>query len=141
MAGAEDSGVAQWLYATLSADSTLTGLLGGVAAIYDTVAPESAVPPYIVFSLHSSTDSLGVAATRIFVRGVWLVKAVDQSDSFVSVSAIYQRLDALLQKQSGTATNGTHVYSCSRQSSFRLASAESGLQFRQQGGLYRIVAQ
>jgi hypothetical protein len=138
MAG-ELSSTAEWLYQVLSADATLVSLVG--TRIYDTIAPQSCATPFILFSEGGSSDTVGVAASRIFVRGIWLVKAVDQSESFITVTTISDRIDAILQKHSQATVGSNTIYSCSRLSPMRIASVDNGIPFRQTGGLYRIITQ
>lgn len=142
MAGAETYGVDTWLYQTLTGGTALTALVG--TRVYNEVVPQNAEYPYVVFNYVGGSDSVGVNQARIFTRGTWNVKGVDQLEppltSAERVAAIAEAIDGLLQKASGTVT-GTRVYACSRQSQFRLTDVQDGLVYRQMGGTYRIVAQ
>ena len=125
-----------WLYATLSADATLVGLVAG--RVYDSVAPQGAVLPCIVFQHQGAHDVRGNGPGRIMASTVYLVKAIGQGSSFTALEAIANRVDVLLQGQSGSNTKGQCW--AVREQPFKLAETDEGIQYRHLGGLYRIWA-
>lgn len=67
------------IFNKLSADATLTGYLAaGTAGIYNTMAPESASFPYVIFSKASDRDGYALSAETT-VDFIYTVKAVTDS--------------------------------------------------------------
>lgn len=135
---------AEFLYGKLNI-SAVTTALGG-ARIYDTDVPQepligSAIFPCVVFQQQSSVDTYGVGAVRIFVRPLWTVKVIVDENTYKNASAIFKLVDAALQGQSGTVTNGS-VYACYREdTNIRYSEPkQGGGYFRHVGGTYRLEA-
>lgn len=130
---------ATWLHTTLSGDATLAGLVG--TRIYDTIAPQNASVPLVVFQHQGSRDVRGATqATRVGTTGLWLVKAIAQGQSFAPLETIEARIDALLHAASGSAASGT-VIACTREAPFTLKEEVDGVFFTHLGGLYRLFIQ
>ena len=134
---------ADWIYQTLAADETLTALLAsapsGGPGIYDTDAEEGAPYPYVVFNLHDPNSVKGMGARRVWLDGLWIVRGVDECESFEELEAIADRIDALLHLQSGTVEAGRAE--AFQEDPFELAYAGGGRKFRELGGAYRVYAQ
>lgn len=134
-------GVEQWLYATLSADPTLQGLIGNPARIYNAQAPTNTVYPMVVFQMLASPDVLAVGGNRVMTRSVYVVKAVDRSGSFATCKAIAKQIEALIGNKTGSTTD-TSILSCVREAAFELTDTdEAGNTYRQLGGRFQIQAQ
>lgn len=135
---AEITTVDAWLYATLSADATLTGLVG--TRIYLDQAPEGASFPFVVFQLQAAErDLVVIGGGRVWSSGLWLVRGVDKATSFTTLKSIEARIDALLHAKSGSVTGGT-VYECVREEPFRLTEVVDRVRYLHLGGIYRIKA-
>lgn len=131
----------QWLFATLSADSTLTGLVG--ARIFSEVAPPGSAFPFIVFALSTADDVIGATeADRIMVDAQWTILAVDETLTWVgSLQDIADRVDTLLRSSSGGTADSATVFAAHRIRPLRLLEERDGRQFRKLGGLYRLLIQ
>lgn len=138
LTGVESDAAEQWLYATLSGDSTLTALLASPTAIYAEVAPEGAAFPCVVYAQMAATDVMVVGAHRIFTNALYLVKAVGQGASYGPLKAIAARVDALLHRGAAAATADGTTWGSYRERPFRLAEVSNGIQYRSSGGLYRL---
>jgi len=130
--------VLEWIYDTLSADSTLTGLVS--TRIYDGLAPQGAAFPFVVFNHQGGSDLRGVGSERVFNNSLYQVKAVTKGGSFSSGATIADRIDALLQAASGTTSDGV-ILGCVREQAIMLIEQQSGVEYRHVGGIYRIYAQ
>ena len=131
-----------WLYAVLSGDATLAGLVA--ARIYAHNNPNrTPVFPYVLFQLQGNgADVRGVGPTRIMAPMVYLVRGIGEGNSFGgNLTTIADRIDTLLQAASGTAAGGV-VLSCVREQPFALPEvAGDGRQYRHLGGIYRLFVQ
>jgi hypothetical protein len=112
--------IQKWIYDTLSADSTLAGLLAGQKAknyqqgIYAEIAPEKdaisqKMPqlPYIVFSRAGSdaSDQFVMCGSRYLTSPLFRVTIWDQSNgslSYKNLKSIADRVDVLLDQQNET---------------------------------------
>jgi hypothetical protein len=112
--------IQKWIYDTLSADSTLAGLLAGQKAknyqqgIYAEIAPEKdavsqKMPqlPYIVFSRAGSdaSDQFVICGARYLTSPLFRVTIWDQSNgslSYKNLKSIADRVDVLLDQQNET---------------------------------------
>lgn len=135
----EHTVTATWLYTTLSGDATLASLVS--TRIYDTVAPQGATLPYIIFHHQGGHDVRGATeATRIMSSDLYLVKMIAQSNSFTPVDTGEARIDALLHRKFGTAAGGTVVASYREQQHLSKYMID-GVMFVEKGGIYRILTQ
>lgn len=135
----ETTTIRKWLETVLKADATLTGLVS--TRIYAAPAPKDATFPMVVYQLQASEPDLTVVnGVRIWAGGVWLVRGVAKTESFATLTAIADRIDVLIHRQSGAVTGGT-VVSCVREEAFEMVETVDSLQYRHLGGMYRIRAQ
>lgn len=127
-----------WIYATLAADPDLDALVDG--RIYDGVAPEGASFPYVIFNYQGGSDTVVVGAARVLNQSVYQIKAVTQSQSYASGAEIADRIDTLLQAQSGQADDGL-VLGANREQPIMYVEVIETIQYRHTGGLYRLFTQ
>jgi hypothetical protein len=130
----ELSAADKWLYTVLSGDAQLVGLING--RVFDTLAPESAAFPYVVFQYQGGHDVRGNGPTRVMTNSLYLVKAVGRGGSYASLWPIANRLDELLHAQHGANADGQAW--AVREQPFKLLEVDNGVQYRHLGGLYRI---
>ncbi|WWT39949.1 tail completion protein [Microcystis phage Mae-JY09] len=97
--------VATGLYSRLSGDTTggtsLAGL--GMTAVYQGLAPQSAVYPYVVFQLADGEDRR-VLGARATIWQDWIVRAWDVGDSHKRAKRLADRIDALLDEGEASLT-------------------------------------
>ena len=130
--------VATWLTGLFVGDATLHAVVAD--RIYDTLAPSTATYPLIVFQFQGGHDVATVSTERILVDGEWLVRAIDQAETFTDdLKTAADRINALLQGQSGSPAGGT-VYMADRRQPYQLVESDAGVQYRHLGGIYRILA-
>lgn len=137
-AGLEPDVAEEFIYGLLNGDATLTGLLAGGIKPGGS-APQGTPYPFVTYQMMSSIDLMVVDAIRIWTNLVYLVKVVGESADYQTLRAVVARIDALLHRASGTATDGT-IWACVREQSIRMPEVVSGKQFRHDGGLYRLYA-
>lgn len=130
--------VEPWLYATLSEDPVLAGLVGD--RIAGTLSTVTLTPPYVTFLLQSPLDIGGVGGVRIATENLYVVKAVTQSSSWDEVIPIAERIDYLIHRPGSVMTEARGSLSCIRDRPFQQPEVDGGLQYRHLGGIYRIRA-
>lgn len=128
----------KWLYATLSADATLAGLVGD--RISGTLSPELLPTPYVTFLLQSPRDIIGVGGVRISTDNLYIVKGVAQTSTWDDLTSIANRIDYLIHRPGSTMIQGTGSLTCIREMVHQMAEVDEGLQYRHLGGIYRIRA-
>jgi hypothetical protein len=125
----------RWITARLRNDATLMGL---VTKVHQWPVPANAVLPYVLFQEQSAVDLEVLGGERVWVDGLWLVRAVAETrDWGGALEQAANRIDALLHKAAGPATGG-NVWACRRVRPFRLTEDRESGQFRHLGGLYRL---
>jgi len=119
--------------AILNVASIVAEATGGV---YNTMAPEHAMPPYVIFQSFSKVDEY-YSTTKRGADAVYMVKAVSKSRWPKEASDIDTLIDNVLQDASLSITGFT-LLSCRRQEDFYLVEHEASETFQHVGGLYRI---
>lgn len=127
-----------WLYATLSDDPELAGLVGD--RVSGTLSSVPLKPPYVTFSLQDPLDVIGIGGVRISTDNLYVVKAVGQTGSWADVRPIASRIDYLLHRPTATMTSGAGSLTCVREKTAQMVEVDDGLQYRHLGGIYRIRA-
>lgn len=130
------------LYGKMSGDSTLTAMLGTPASgyaksIYYEQAPQGAQFPYIIFTKQSGTPSYALSA-RTYDNEMWLIKAVDRSDSADAADNISSRLDALLTDGTISISGRSELY-LRRESDVDYSEVIDGQTYRHAGSLFRLI--
>lgn len=130
----------EWLHGVL-ADATLAALLTG--GIHADVAPQGTRFPYGLHQFQGGADVRGNGPDRIMISGLWLVKAVAETESYIGVLCdAADRIDELLQATSGPGGSDGEVFSSVREQPFRMPEVlEGGTQVRHLGGIYRLLVQ
>lgn len=132
--------VRQWLYETLTADSSLMGMVPG--GVWRGTAPPGTSYPFISFHLQApGLDTKSVSGRRILSNGLWMLRATGvEGDSDQDLDAIAARMDTVLDRAGGTAGTG-RVYMATREQPWDRPYDDEGKTFVEAGGLYRIWVQ
>lgn len=153
--------VESWAYATLSADATLTALLGvqpasngGGAGIFSGYAPKSAVFPLVIIRYISPIaggsvgNGFGVGDLyvngnrRVWTRARYMIMAVDERTDYEGLTAIASRLDTLLSITNSIPVTGGNIMQSIRESPYRRPVYEGANQeFREVGAFWDVIAQ
>jgi hypothetical protein len=137
-AGLEAATARTFLTTTLGADTALLALAtGGVHN--GSLAPQGTPYPVVLFFFMSGVDLGVVGAVRVWSDMVWTVKAVGRGPYYDDLDPIMARVDALLQRASGSVAQGT-VWSVDRQTTLEYEDLVAGDPYRHLGGTYRICA-
>ena len=135
----ETTGIVEpWLWDTLSADTTLMGLVNDTLS--GTLSSEALPVPYVTFLMQSSRDVGGTGGTRISTDNLYIVKGVTQGASWDDGEPIAERIDFLLHRPSAVMTSGSGSLTCIREQIVQYPEQQEGLQYRHLGGIYRIRA-
>lgn len=127
-----------WLYATLSGDSELAGLVED--RISGTLSPVLLATPYVTFLLQSPLDVMGIGGIRISTDNLYIVKGVAQTSTWDDLRPIAHRIETLLHRSGQVMTEEHGSLSCIRERTFQMAEEAGDLQYRHLGGIYRIRA-
>jgi hypothetical protein len=123
------------LYARLSGDTTLKGLISTPDAIYEAKAPQGAEPPYVIFANQAPGVPLrtfGKAADR----PLWLVKGVCRGASSTPAEEIDARCQELLDTVKLTIAGS--LATVVREGGVSYGEESSGEDWPHRGSLYRI---
>lgn len=133
-----DDIIEPWLFATLSGDVELMGLVDQylINAAEDQAPTE--VDAYLLYSLSSARDVRGVAV-RQQVDSLYLVKAVVRGGSYDPASVIMRKVDALLSVEGSVTTTGGSL-TCTRETITKYPERSDGVSYRHLGATYRILA-
>lgn len=146
----ELSGVDQFLWQTLSANASLLALLAVQSApapnvapplgIYAEVAPEGAVPPFLVLNFLSSPDRNVIGSdARSFTRPLYLVKAMTTGPSFISGEQIAKQIDSSLLGARGNITaENIGVMGTFREEPIRFVEILEGVRWNTVGSRWRM---
>lgn len=131
------------LYAVLSTDvgtamGTVTGSLAnlGASGVYRIYAPQAATLPFVLFNEQSGVDSW-TFADRERKSLLYQVQAIGAGHSGSAVSAMNNRLDALLNDKPLSLTGWT-CKRIRRESDIEYGEEANGVIYHHVGGLFRI---
>ncbi len=132
------------IYGKLAGDTTLTNLLGTAApgyskSIYYQQAPAGAGFPYVIFSKQSSVPTYAISA-RMYDSDIWLIKAVDRSDTADTADNIASRLEALLTDAELSISGKTQLL-LRRESDVDYPETTDGELYRHSGSTFRLITQ
>lgn len=127
----------KWIYSTLKNDSTLTALITGV---YIDNAPDTANYPFVTFSQVTSAPLRVVGATVVWYDELWQVAAHAVGQDYAGCKSIVDRVRALLDKKTGSNTDGVVAQSIEN-SSFRFSNTENGIAIKTLGLEFAIKTQ
>lgn len=125
----------KFIYAQLTGNVTLMGLVNGV---FEDLAPQEVLPPYVIFSFQSALDLQALPpVTRILTRPIYLVKAVTQGDTHAASAAIANQIELSLLQQQGLV-GGIVILGEHRLEPIQFTEARDGVRYSHVGGLYRL---
>ena len=128
----------EFLYNTLTGDSTLMALVTGV---YRDKAPDAAIPPFVILSHQAGSDTLTANAIRLMTRSLYQVVVLGPDSMSPTLAAAAGRIDALLKRTNGTVA-GAAIDACYREMPLLLGQPPvNGLAWSKFGGLYRLEIQ
>ena len=136
----------RFLYENLIADPTIQQYCknaDGSVRVFESVAPEGAATPFVVFHFQSGIDRVTVGAQfRMFSNIIYLLKAVNQEDGSDTVGLVASAME--------TAVNGlqnitlepenVNIMGVFRMMPLRTVEEINGKRFSIVGGMFRIFA-
>jgi len=139
-AGHELSGVDLFLETHLLASASLLALLGG-PFVFAELAPESQPPPFVTYQMLSAPDVNAIGAdARLFVRVLYLVKAITAGNSVVPGEQMAAAVDAALLGQTGPVpTANILVGPLFREEMVRYTEVLEGVRWNHVGGRWRSM--
>src|SRR5258708_7758342 len=105
----ETLSVEKHIYTLLSTDVTLQALLSGGVPVFNGEVPQRFPAPYIVVTLHDSTDANANDGEHIFAMNQYQVVVVTKNDGFLAVQSIVDRMDYLMRKTPATTSDSTYI--------------------------------
>ena len=131
------------------ADLFIYGKLAGSASIhtycadriYNARAPQTATLPWpcIIFQYMGGSDTVTANRTRALTDMVYLVKVIDQCQTFSgTVATVANDIDTALHQITGTVSGGTIIL-CAREAPFQMSEyAQDNKSYLHLGGTYRL---
>lgn len=131
------------IYGKLAGDTALVSLLGTPAPgyakpIYYQVAPAGAGFPYVILNKQSGIPSYALKQ-KAYDTDVWLIKAIDRSDTADVADAIATRLDVLLTDATISISGKTELYLRREDSDIDYAEISDGVTYRHAGSNFRLI--
>lgn len=136
----------EWLQSNLKADATLATLMGGEVRAYQRNAPEGTpVYPLILIRWVSGIVLMTVGALDVHTNALVDVLVVDKSNSTASMKPIANRVDAILNRASGTTADG-QVFLCHKAEMTEIATTDppvpgGGARVQNLGRTWRLIVQ
>lgn len=127
------------LYAHLTSDPTLVGMLATATSVYHQQAPQGAAFPFVVFNRQAGTPAWQFAGDPV-QDDLWQIKAVSRASSASQAENIAERLDAILNRATLTITGRLHL-SLLRESDVDYPEQDDADSYQHVGALYRIFTQ
>lgn len=136
---AELARVEQWMYTTLVADATVTGIVG--TRIYADEAPQGATFPLIIFAHIGNVDVLRSGSNGRMAKLIYLVRVVGMGSSTSgSLKTVADRFDTLLLVQNVTVDGVRIAYVQHDQHHIRKDSSD-GVPLSYLGSYYLVFTQ
>lgn len=139
MAGYEVDIAFQWIQATLTGDSTLSGYIPG--KVWRADAPAGSTAPYVAvtFQPQQSKDEIAFGGVRVYSDLYFEIVAAGQATFLQNITSAAARIDTLLSISQQTAITGGTIIA-----SYRAQPSESdplinGQIWNATGGVYRIM--
>jgi len=131
-----------YLYATLSADATLTALVG--SRIYPDAVPEEPLTPYVVITNQGAVDRYAGGRSNgvrhVMTDTLYQVVVFDRAKTYEGLAPIAARIFDVLDSTRGTSPGGAAIMYIRRESVILLQERESAdVQWRRAGGIYRLL--
>lgn len=134
----------RWLYATITGDGVLSGLLG--ARVYEVPAPADAADPFLTFLPYQSPTDLYTNGDLLVYSTVYLRLIVTQRGASVSspfdLEAIDRRLTTILHGATGSTATPASILWCTRVGAALLPpdfDRRTGVQYAQLGANWQIA--
>lgn len=139
-AGQETLDVHKWLYSTMAGDSALVAAAPG--GFHSGIAPPRPTYPFVRFGIQAPMRVIrGVGVVEFMMTSLWLIRGVDNNASYVNLTAVSKRIQALFAGVINVALPDGMILSCVREEAFQLEQVEGGREYRHLGGMYRIEFQ
>jgi len=128
------------LKATLEADSTLMGMVEGIAlrSVSDRLPT-----PFVKIDRQDASDLTVVGMARVWSELTYLIRGItdhEQDPEWAVVGAIADRIENVLQEATINGTTAT-VYCIRRLEPFTDETIESNTLYKHAGGIYEMYAQ
>lgn len=127
------------VFSALSNDAQLTTLAPG--GVYRDVAPQKVSQPFVIVQQMDHADNYQLGRERSYERLVYMVKAVERSDSSSGVIAAANRIETLLQNAS-LSMSGYALMLIERTERLRyveISEENKDIRYQHCGGLYEVV--
>lgn len=132
----------EFIYATLTGDTTLMALVTGV---YRGMASDQAIPPFVVISYQAGSDTVTANAVRLMTRALYQVTATGPAGMSPQLATAAARIDDLLKPKPGGISGsvpGGQIDSCYREAPLlRDLPPENAVMWSAIGGMYRLEIQ
>lgn len=133
----ESDALKNWLYAKLNGNATVAA--GVATRIYQSVAPEKAVYPFVVFDFLIGLDVPGICDARVKTEFQVQVKLLHNKTPGATERTLLETIDSLFQNTTNDISNG-YVFTSRRLSAvdYKEPKPNSAEIFYHIGGVYFV---
>ena len=130
----------QWIKSTCTADTTLMAAATG--GVWMDKADQGTIAPYVLIVQQSMVDTMTLTGLRLFVRGLFQIKAIGPTAQYATLVTIADRIDALFKNARSVALSPSGgILASYREQSLAYDELVNGIQYSHLGGLYTIDVQ
>lgn len=130
----------KWLYAVLTADATIAGLVG--TKVIGEVVPTDVNPPYIYYTLTAPEPNLQtLEANTIWSSLLYTVRMVDRAESYNNLETGAAAIVDALNRASGSNASGVILASVYVQPFALMEIDRAGFELRHLGAQFRLFLQ
>lgn len=131
--------IEQWIYQTLAADPTITGVVGN--RIYAEIAPQGATFPLVLFAHIGNVDVVRAMNNGRMAKSIVLVRVVGTGTSTQgNLKTVADRFDAVLL-QSNVTFDGVRIAYVQHDQHAIRKDAENGIPMVYIGSYYLVFSQ
>jgi hypothetical protein len=118
----------------------LTGrpeLMALVTGVYDEVAPDGSVPPFVVYAFQGNKDAVNESWLRRAIEPLYTVRVIGRTSRFSDLAKATWYIDDTLHRSDGFA--GVYrIAQCVREDVYRRVEKLDKVEWRHSGGYYRL---
>ncbi len=97
--------------------------------------------PVLVYALLEAKDVRPARKPYVYTTCRYAVTVIDRAESFAAAAAAMDRVDALLDNQTGTAPTGEAILYCQREEQIDQDHIITGVNYRETGSVFRVKVQ
>lgn len=114
-----------------------TALMAKATGVYNSLAPSTATPPFVVFNEQAGVDAYALSR-RAYRRLLYQVKCIATGPSGKAAGEAYDLVEAVLHDAALTVTGYGLLY-LRRESDVKYTEVVNGIQYWHVGAIYQVM--